>query len=320
MIQLKSILSEASLAFDNDFKEMVKQWEGPGPTDANGNHLAYDDANPKVPAKPGDPIIGTLTIGYGTTAAVFPTLKAGMKISKADAEKLLAKGIADNEAKANRLIPKFNSYPKYVRTAILNAIYRGDLGPATRKLINQGKWNKVAGEYLNHPNYLNPGRFKGVVKRMKSNSDAFKQYASELQTSKPTTAKAPSTKSIMIGKTLYPKPGTGYVNVRDEDYVNNGIINNLSTTIKYPNPVGVVIRVQKGQDGKMWYYVKLEDGSNGYVRSDVVKTTKSSTYTVKPGDRLLDIAMKNGLTLDSIMSLNALRNSNVTPGQTIRLI
>jgi LysM repeat protein len=321
MIHLKSILSEASLAFDNEFKEMVKQWEGPGPTDANGNHLAYDDANPRVPAKPGTPIIGTLTIGYGTTAAVYPSLKPGMKISKAAAEKLLAKGIADNEAKAARLIPKFASYPKYVRTAILNAIYRGDLGPVTRKLINQGKWEKVAAEYLNHPNYLNPGRFKGVVKRMKSNADAFKKYAAELQTTPKTTSKTTSIKSTMIGKTLYPKPGPGYVNVRDEDYVNNGIINNLSTTVNFPNAVGVVKRVQKGQDGKMWYYVKLQDGTYGYVRSDVVKATNSQVYTVKPGDQLLDIAKKNGLTLDLIKSLNNLRNANdIKPGQTIRLI
>ena len=293
MIHLKSILSEASLAFDNEFKEMVKQWEGPGPTDANGNHLAYDDANPRVPAKPGATIIGTLTIGYGTTAAVYPSLKPGMKISKAAAEKLLAKGIADNEAKAARLIPKFASYPKYVRTAILNAIYRGDLGPVTRKMINQGKWDRVADEYLNHPNYLNPGRFKGVVKRMKSNADAFRKYASELKGTG-SKSKSVATSSGMpkdpaagslIGKLVYPRKRTSadYVNVRTSPEVNTGLIHNFQTKITWPTPVGKIMKISKDDQGQTWYMVKLQpDVGNGtgigYVRYDNVTTDKNAKY------------------------------------------
>jgi GH24 family phage-related lysozyme (muramidase) len=290
MIHLKSILTESSLAFDNDFKEMVKQWEGPGPTDAKGNHMAYDDANPRVPAKPGVAIRGTLTIGYGTTAAVFPNLKPGMTISKADAERLLAKGIADNESKAARLIPKFTSYPKYVRTAILNAIYRGDLGPVTRKLINQGKWDRVATEYLNHPNYTNPGRFKGVVKRMKSNADAFAQYAAELKGKKPTASKTTSPKKdptagSIVGKMLYPRKRTSadYVNVRTSPEVNTGLLHNFQTKITWPEPVGKVLRTFKDTEGRTWYQVKLLPGVGnrtgiGYVRYDNVTTDKNAKY------------------------------------------
>ena len=93
MIKLKHILSEATLAGDVDFRTMVKTWEGPGPVDANNNHLAYDDARPGVPARPGQHIEGTLTIGYGTTATVLPTLKPGLKISPKRAEDLLTKGV-----------------------------------------------------------------------------------------------------------------------------------------------------------------------------------------------------------------------------------
>ena len=192
MIRLKYLLSEATLSTDNEFREQVKSWEGPGPTDSANNHLAYDDANPSKPVKPGQPVRGTLTIGYGTTDSVLPGLKPGMKISPSNAESLLTKGIAEHEAKARKLISKYDTYPRYVRAAILNAIYRGDLGPVTIKTINAGKWDNVATQYLQHPNFTNPGKFRGVVARMQSNADAFTKYAKELKTKPIVKAKAVS--------------------------------------------------------------------------------------------------------------------------------
>jgi GH24 family phage-related lysozyme (muramidase) len=317
MIRLKYLLSEATLASDTDFREKVKSWEGPGPVDANNNHLAYDDANPSVPAKPGAPVQGTLTIGYGTTAVVLPNLKPGMKISPQKAEQLLTKGIAEHEAKARRLVSKYDTYPAYVREAILNAIYRGDLGPKTIAAINKGQWDDVSVMYLQHPNYTNPGKFPGVVKRMKSNADAFNRYAKELN---PSEAKPAQTS--WVGKTLYPLPGDpGYANVRDEDYVNNGFINNVVSRVWFPKPIGVIQKAQTGQDGKKWYYVKLADGSGyGYVRSDVVKLGGSKFHVVKPGETLLQIALRNGLTLDRIKDINLLTNDNIRPGQQIWLV
>jgi GH24 family phage-related lysozyme (muramidase) len=181
MIRLKNLLIESTLSTDTDFREKVKSWEGPGPTDSANNHLAYDDANPRKAVIPGQPVRGTLTIGYGTTDSVLPGLKPGMKISPQQAEQLLTKGISEHETKARRLISKYDSYPKYVRAAILNAIYRGDLGPVTIKTINSGQWDNVATKYLQHPNFTNPGKFRGVVARMQSNADAFNKYAAELK-------------------------------------------------------------------------------------------------------------------------------------------
>ena len=189
MIRLKNLLSESTLSTDNEFRENVKSWEGPGPTDAANNHLAYDDANPSKAATPGQPVRGTLTIGYGTTDSVLPGLKPGMKISPANAESLLTKGITEHETKARGLIQKYDSYPKYVRAAILNAIYRGDLGPVTIKTINAGQWDDVSTKYLQHPNFTNPGKFRGVVARMQSNADAFTKYAKELKTKPKTVVK-----------------------------------------------------------------------------------------------------------------------------------
>jgi len=199
MIKLKNILIEATLANDTDFRELVKGFEGTGPVDANNNHLAYDDANPSHAARPGQPVRGTLTIGYGTTATVFPKLKPGLKITPAQAEDLLTKGIIEHEAKARRIVPKYDMYPKYVQGAILNAIYRGDLGPKTAAAMNAGKWSEAATMYLQHRNYTNPNGMSGVVARMKSNADAFAKYAKELSTKKAAQVNTQTKKSKPTG-------------------------------------------------------------------------------------------------------------------------
>jgi len=284
MIRLKHLLTEAApLSTDKNFRKQVKKWEGPGPVDANNNHLAYDDKNPKVAVKPGVKILGKLTIGYGTTDTVLPTLKAGMKISPSYAETLLTLGINQHEADARRLIPKYDSYPTYVREAILNARYRGDLGTDTIKLINAGKWSKVSAEYLNHKNYTDPGSMSGVVVRMKANAIAFDTYAAKLKSKKTTTKVATSTTPVK-GQTLYPlKTNTDPVNIRHMPTVNNGWMNNIEASVSYPTLIGTLDFSQKGADGYIWYHVKMSDAvrkldSNapyyGWVRSNVVANHK----------------------------------------------
>jgi GH24 family phage-related lysozyme (muramidase) len=282
MIRLKHLLTEAApLSADNTFRKKVKEWEGPGPVDANNNHLAYDDKNPGVAVKPGVLIRGKLTIGYGTTDTVLPTLKAGMKISPSYAETLLTLGINQHEADARRLIPKYDSYPTYVREAILNARYRGDLGPDTIKLINAGKWSKVSAEYLKHKNYTNPGSLSGVVARMKANAIAFDTYAAKIKSKKTTSA---VTSNGMIGKVLYPRKTStyNYATVRTSPEVNTGFINNEQVKIVWPNPIGIVDG-EKMVGSNTWYRVRLPKGIGngtgiGWVRFDVVTTDKNAKY------------------------------------------
>ena len=330
MIRLKSLITESALASDPDFRQQVKTWEGEGPKDASGNYLAYDDENPKKPVAPGSPIQGTLTIGYGTTKSVFPTLKPGTKISPAQADQLLTKGIQEHEMRAKSLIHKYDSLPDYVKKAIVNAVYRGDLGPKTIGLINAGKWNEVPTQYLNHPNYTNPGKLRGVVKRMKSNADAFAEYAKDmagkvkdqisgitnsnrLKNLKPTSTK-------LVGKMIYTLPGNDTTYTRTEPVVDNGIFDNVDEEYGPFSAIGTVIKAVKGEDGKTWYLVKYPDGDGtGYVRSDVVKTTNNKYYVIKPGDQLLKIALANGLSVSDLQYINNMKNSYINPGQKIRL-
>ena len=277
MIRLKHLLSE-SLVNDAEFRAQVKDWEGKV-TDATGLHVSYDDETGRPVRSPRE-VKGVLTIGYGTTKTIFPELKPGLKISEKQADKLLSKGIEIIETSVKQKIPKYDSYPRYVRMAIMNASYRGDLGPATIKLINQGAWDKVSKEYLNHKNYTSPGSLTGVVKRMKSNADAFDRYAKERTGKKSADAYSHGEQFVTIGKTLYPRKQNGYVNVRNDSVINNGMINNIIAKIEWPNPVGIA-KYKKTDDRMMtWYYVKLPKNISllhdyGWVRFDAVTINKN---------------------------------------------
>ena len=191
--QYRILLKESSNLYDDpEFLELIKGYEGSVKT-KDGKHITYDDATSKPVVKPSQ-LQGTLTIGYGTTKTIYPDMKIGEKISEPKATELLKKGVEKIENKVKTLIPNYENFPKYVRSAIMNAKYRGDLGPKTIELINQGKWTQVSKEYLEHKNYKNPGNMTGVVKRMKANADAFDKYAEELKKGKQTTNKTPELK------------------------------------------------------------------------------------------------------------------------------
>lgn len=282
MIRLKHLLAE-SLATDPEFREKVKDWEGKV-TDNSGLHIAYDDATMK-PVKTAAQLQGVITIGYGTTKNIYPELKPGMKISEKTAEALLTKGIQKIESAVKNKITNYDSYPKYVQMAIMNAAYRGDLGPATIKLMNQDAWSKVSKEYLNHSNYTNPGNMRGVVARMKGNADAFDRYAKE-RLSKPKKNSPVATikrknPAVAIGKTVYPRKTSkhDFANVRNEPVINNGLVSNIITTVKWPEAVGIVKTKKIDDQGITWYYVELpwrmsSSYKYGWVRYDVVTDNK----------------------------------------------
>ena len=129
----------------------------------------------------------------------------------------------------------------------------------------------------------------------------------------------PVVKSTIVGSTVYPLQANGFVNVRDEDYVNNGVINNIIKRVDYPNAVGVITYEKKGQDGKTWYYVKLNSGGVGWVRRDAVSVQENKYYTVQAGDTLTKIAGSNKTTVEKLKQKNQLTSDTIQIGQKLKI-
>ena len=110
---------------------------------------------------------GSDTIAYGHKLQKGEDFSKG--ITDEEALRLLEKDINRKILDAKRLIKNFDSMPLTVRIAVVNALYRGDLGPKTIALLSAQKFDDAAKEYLNHREYRTTGN-KGVRKRMEWNA------------------------------------------------------------------------------------------------------------------------------------------------------
>jgi hypothetical protein len=114
---------------------------------------------------------GSDTIAYGHKIQPGENFSKGL--TDADALKLLEKDVGKKLNVAKSHIKNFDTLPLTVRIAVLNALYRGDMGPKTMKLLNQNKFADAAKEYLNHREYRSTSN-RGVKKRMEWNAAVFK--------------------------------------------------------------------------------------------------------------------------------------------------
>jgi lysozyme len=123
---------------------LLKQWEGLV-------LYAYDDADPTRPRKriqPGDPVRGTLTIGYGHTRTVRP----GMEITEAEADRLFREDLAPCEAAVERAVRVPLTDNQFA--ALVSFAY--NLGHSTAK----------GSPLANVAETLNKGDYAGAVRRM----------------------------------------------------------------------------------------------------------------------------------------------------------
>ena len=282
------ILNE-SLVDDKVFRDTIKSFESTV-TNSVGSHYTFDDKDPKNPKtfiKSKSPYGGVLTIGWGHTGT---DAKPGNEISNKKAEELLSKDISNEEGKAKKLFPKYDTYPLYVQRALTNSVYRGEAksGYEWVKNINLGKWKLAAEKYLEGWDIdfskANDPRMKGsVAQRMKSNQRAFLKYDEELKTKKP------------VNKTTIPKPKTTIP--KPTSWMDTMLSNIESTKIKSPS----------------WMDPML---------SNIEKMSKNlTTYVVKPGDTLSKIAAKydKTVTVDSIKKLNGLKSDSISAGQKLKI-
>ena len=76
-----------------------------------------------------------------------------------------------------RLVPNFGDLDDAAQAAVVDARFRGDLGPNTARLINQAApGTQIADEYLNHDGYRNAADrgLQGIRTRMDANAEIFR--------------------------------------------------------------------------------------------------------------------------------------------------
>lgn len=142
---------------------------------------AYDDANDHV-VLPGGSVRGTLTIGYGhTNAAGPPKVTIGQKITKAQANEILAADLSRVESSVNKLVRvpinqnQFDALVSFqfntgglARSSVLSKLNKKDYQGAADALL---LWNRGNGQVL-----------AGLTRRRKAERALFLTKASNVPT------------------------------------------------------------------------------------------------------------------------------------------
>lgn len=150
--------------------DFISQWEGlrtkvykdhvGNPTIGIGHFLNGSEADRHL--------IATL---FGGKVNYDDLLSGKQQLTKDQVEKLFNVDIKVKEKLASKLIPDYSSFDQNTKNAIVNGLFRGDLGPKTIKLIKAKDWKSAAVEYLNHPNAKSGP--EQVKRRMKTNAALF---------------------------------------------------------------------------------------------------------------------------------------------------
>tara|TARA_R110000868_G_scaffold9602_12_gene47329 strand:+ start:4188 stop:5885 length:1698 start_codon:yes stop_codon:yes gene_type:complete len=165
--------SEASL-LNKKTSDYIGQWEGK-------RNAMYLDTEKKPTIGIGHYLNNTqqdrdlFKALFGNVVNYDDVLKGKQKLTDDQIEKLFNVDVKVKEKMASSKISNFTSLPQYVKNAVINAFYRGDMGPKTVKLMNSGNWGAAAKEYLNHQNAR--GGPDQIQRRMKTNALAFAQFA-----------------------------------------------------------------------------------------------------------------------------------------------
>jgi len=107
------------------------------------------------------------------------------KLTDEQVKKLFEHDVLLYENLARNAFEDFDSFPPYLKEAIVDGFYRGDLAesPKTKKLINEGNFSEASKEYLRNKEYVNAKKNgkRGIISRMNSNSKAMEKYSREFK-------------------------------------------------------------------------------------------------------------------------------------------
>ncbi len=172
-----SVKSDEIKLLNGKLSDYIAHWEGK-------KNKAYKDSSDLLTIGIGHYLTNTdedhqlFKSLFGTSVDYNKILSGEQILTDNQIEKLFNVDVKIKEKLANKKISGFGSLPQYVKNAIINALYRGDLGPKTISLMNKGDWSAADKEYLNHRNVRSgPSQ---IVRRMKTNASSFSHYASQI--------------------------------------------------------------------------------------------------------------------------------------------
>lgn len=120
---------------------------------------------------------------FGNSVDFDAIVSGQAKLTNEQVNQLAKYDIDKHLKRARGIFPKFDTYPYYVKEALLNSVYRGDTGPKTVALINAGRWEEAAAEYVNRDDYNNAVSrgMSGIKTRMDANKSVMLEYAKQLK-------------------------------------------------------------------------------------------------------------------------------------------
>ena len=153
--------------------------------DALIHTIKYYEGKPILKArKPvkGDPY----TIGYGRTRGPDgKPITKNTRITVEQADEMLREDLDTRLQEIKKAYPNFDTYPQDLQLQLTQSYYRGTLtpkaSPKTRKLINKGKFQEAAKEFLNNEEYKNAKKLgrPGIIERMDDVALALKNMGDD---------------------------------------------------------------------------------------------------------------------------------------------
>ena len=128
---------------------------------------------------------GNPTIGIGHLVTPNDNFDENTRLTEQQIRQLFNQDVQHHIRRCEHLINDFPNLPTYLQTEILASVFRGGLSgsPNTMRLMNAGRWEDAAVEFLNNNEYTRRLRAggDGVTRRMQNLRDAMLRYARENQ-------------------------------------------------------------------------------------------------------------------------------------------
>ena len=170
--------SKESFDYSNFIKQLAQDnWEGKrskvytiagGKTVGIGHYLGSESRN----------IFKNL---FGNSVNYDDVLSGKRSLTDDEINKLAEYDTERHLERARALFPRFDSYPEYLQFALLDSVFRGDMGPKTAQLINQNNFAAASQMHLTRPDYKNAEKWgiPGIIQRMDYHANAMNQYSQE---------------------------------------------------------------------------------------------------------------------------------------------